>query len=139
MPLRFNLLSLEEHLKLCCKSKTRNYYYETVIHRIVHSDTVSLSHIRPEQTESTKYTCWFSMLLLLSLFSFLFLVKNTFGVKEGRLCGGNCLFACAHVVAYGTKNPSGLKEGRKFWHSVAMWSFWNKQVLVIERVAWKII
>lgn len=79
------------------------------------------------------------MLLLLSLFSFLFLVKNTFGVKEGRLCGGNCLFACAHVVAYGTKNPSGLKEGRKFWHSVAMWSFWNKQVLVIERVAWKII
>lgn len=100
--------------------------------RRVHSDTISLSHIRHEQPERTTHSDWFSMLLLPSLFSFLFLVKNTFGVKERRLCGGNCLFACAHAVACRMKNPSGLKEGRKFWHSVAMWSFWNKQVLVIE-------
>lgn len=80
---------------------------ETVfLHRMVHSEVVSLSHIRHEHPEPTTYCYWISMVLLLILFSVLFLVKNTLG----WLCGGNCLFAFARAVAYGTKNPPGLKE-----------------------------
>lgn len=59
------------------------------------------------------YHIWFSMLLLPRLFSFLFLVKCTFGVKERRLCGGNCLFACAHAVAYRTEKSFWIKGGKK--------------------------
>lgn len=47
-----------------------------------------------------------------SLFSILFLVKNTYGVKEGRSCDGKGLFVFAHAVAYGMKNPPGLKEDK---------------------------
>lgn len=45
-----------------------------------------------------------------------------------------CLFACVRAA----RNPCGLTKGR-FWHSGALWSFWNKQVLLIERVAQEII
>lgn len=45
-----------------------------------------------------------------------------------------CLFACVRAA----RNPCGLTKGR-FWHSEALWSFWNKQVLLIERVAQEII
>lgn len=67
-------------------------------------------HIRHERTT---YSIWFSVLLLPSLFSFLFLLKYTFGVKERRLCGGNCVFACAHAVAYRTEKSFWIKGGKK--------------------------
>lgn len=99
------------HLRIFSETLGKSLSSETVfLHGIIHSDVVSLSHIRHEWPECTIYCYWISLLLLHSLFSILFLVKNTYGVKEGRSCGGKGLFAFAHAVAYGMKNPPGLKD-----------------------------
>lgn len=122
------------HLRIFSKTLGKSLSSETVfLHGIVHSDVVSLSHIHHERPERKVYCDW------ISLFSVFFLVKNTYGVKEGRLCGGKGLFAFAPALAYRKKNPPGLNEEKMFWHSLVVWLFWNKQVLVIERVAQKMI
>lgn len=103
------------HLRFFSETLGKSLCSETVFLRgLIHSDIVSLSHIHHEWPECTAYCYWISLLLLHSLFSILFLVKNTYGVKEGRTCGGKGLFAFSHAFAYRMKNPPGLKEGKSY-------------------------
>lgn len=122
-----------------------NYHKTFFLHGLVHTEAVTLSDIRHEQPVNIPRTpisfkYFPHPYFPCSLFSFLFLVQNTLGAffMTADWCegwGGTVCLPVPMLLPTGLKeNPSGLKEGGRFWHSEAMQSFWNMQVLAIERV-----